>query len=95
MGRTSSCILAAVFFGVPASTPSRADPPVFPGKTWAVKPPGQLGLDADKLDRSRDFMRGRGCVVRHGYLAYTWGDVSRRADMALACKPVFVQSINP
>jgi len=28
-------------------------------------------------------------VVRHGYMVYTWGDVSRRADVASACKPVY------
>ena len=26
-------------------------------------------------------------VVRHGYLVFTWGDASRRGDVASACKP--------
>ena len=32
---------------------------------------------------------GRGCVVRHGLMAFAWGDQARRADVASACKPVF------
>jgi CubicO group peptidase (beta-lactamase class C family) len=28
-----------------------------------------------------------GCVVRNGYLVYTWGDAAKRVDIASACKP--------
>lgn len=89
MGRPCATILLAVFLTLPVALPTRADPPVYPGKTWAVRDPEQVGLDSEKLDRLGDFMGGRGCVVRHGYLVSTWGDVSRRADVASACKPVF------
>jgi CubicO group peptidase (beta-lactamase class C family) len=90
MSRAPLAILIAVLPALPAATSAGTDLPVFPGKTWAVKPPAQLGLDAAKLDRLRDLMGGRGCVVRRGHLVYSWGDVSRSADVASACKPVFV-----
>ena len=48
---------------------------VFPGKAWAKKTPAEVGLDARKLKQFSQFVGGRGCVVRHGYLVYTWGDV--------------------
>jgi CubicO group peptidase (beta-lactamase class C family) len=34
------------------------------------------------------FLAGRGCIVRHGRLVYTWGDIARRGDIASAAKPV-------
>ncbi len=85
----ASAILA---FSWQASAPavlSRAGArePVYPGKTWAHKAPGEVGLDPARLDAFRDYVRGRGCVVRHGYMVYGWGDQARRADVASACKP--------
>ena len=61
--------------------------PVYPGKAWASKTLGEARLDAARLDAMRDFIGGRGCVVRGGYMVYTWGDQSRRGDVASACKP--------
>jgi CubicO group peptidase (beta-lactamase class C family) len=66
-----------------------ADAAVFPEKTWARKPPAQAGLDAAKLKAFSQFVGGRGCVVRHGVMVYSWGDVSRRADVASAAKPFY------
>jgi hypothetical protein len=62
----------------------------FPGKTWATKTPEQAGLDAARLDRLREFVGGRGCIVRGGHLVYSWGDITRRADVASAFKPWLV-----
>ena len=75
----------------PAGTASSvaAAEAVFPGKTWATKKPAEVGLDAAKLAMLRDDVGGRGCVVRHGYLVYQWGDISRRADVASAAKPFY------
>jgi len=64
-----------------------APPPTYPGATWDLCEPAEVGLDAARLDAFRDFAGGRGCVSRHGRLAYTWGDVSERADVASAAKP--------
>jgi len=60
---------------------------VYPGKTWATKSPAEMGMDPAGLGAFSRFAGGRGCVVRHGYLVYTWGDYKRRGDVASACKP--------
>lgn len=62
---------------------------VFPGPAWDFRTPAQVGLDSAKLDSARAYIGGRGCVVRHGYMAYTWGDQGLRQDVASACKPWF------
>ena len=62
---------------------------VLPGKTWATKTPAEVGLDAGKLREFSEFVGGRGCVVRHGYLVYHWGDITRREDIASAAKPFY------
>jgi CubicO group peptidase (beta-lactamase class C family) len=65
------------------------DEPVFPGKTWVVRSPEDVKLDAAKLKVFSDAVEGRGCVVRHGYMVYTWGDQSQRGHMASATKPLY------
>ncbi len=60
---------------------------VFPGRTWEHRTPTSVGLDAAKLAAMSEYIGGRGCVVRGGTMIYTWGDPSRRGDVASACKP--------
>jgi hypothetical protein len=60
---------------------------VFPGATWERRTPEQAGLVAAQLDEVKNFVGGRGCVVRGGYLIYTWGDPAMRGDVASAAKP--------
>jgi len=62
---------------------------VYPGKEWAEKNPEEAGLDAKKLKELSDYAGGSGCVVRHGYIVYTWGEASRRKDVASAAKPLY------
>jgi len=62
---------------------------VYPGRTWAIRQPSEAGLDEQKLKEMSDYAGGFGCVVRGGYMVYTWGDVSRRKDVASAVKPVY------
>ncbi len=62
---------------------------VYPGKEWATKRPEQVGLDATKLKELGDYTGGFGCVVRNGVMVYTWGDASRRKDVASAAKPFY------
>jgi len=81
------CLLAV--FLLHRISPSAAVESVYPGKTWTAKAPAEVGMDPGKLDAFSEYVGGRGCVVRHGYMVYTWGDVSRRADVASACKPVY------
>ncbi len=63
--------------------------PVYPGKEWAIKKPNEVGLDVKKLKEIGDYAGGFGCVVRHGYMVYSWGDASRRKDVASAAKPFY------
>ncbi|MCK4294562.1 MAG: serine hydrolase [Planctomycetes bacterium] len=63
--------------------------PVYPGKKWELKKPGQMGLDGRKLKAMSDYAGGFGCVVRGGYMVYTWGDASKAKDVASAVKPVY------
>ncbi len=67
---------------------SSATAQVFPGASWEFRTPAEVGLDAPRLDAFRDYLGGRGCIVRHGYMVYTWGDQSKRRDVASAVKPV-------
>jgi CubicO group peptidase (beta-lactamase class C family) len=62
--------------------------PAYPGADWEKRAPEEVGLSADKLKALAELVGGRGCVVRHGYLAYTWGDPARTGDIASAVKPV-------
>jgi len=62
---------------------------VYPGKRWEARTPGEAGVDGRKLTELSDYAGGFGCVVRGGYMVYTWGDVSKRKDVASAVKPVY------
>ncbi|GIW79454.1 MAG: hypothetical protein KatS3mg105_1261 [Gemmatales bacterium] len=68
---------------------SRALSQEYPGKDWKRSDPEKLGLDPSALRRFSDYVGGRGCVTRHGYLVHTWGDGTRRADVASASKPFY------
>lgn len=61
---------------------------LFPGEIWQTALPADVGLDADRLDAFGHAVAGRGCIIRHGHLAYSWGDITRRGDVASASKPV-------
>ncbi len=63
--------------------------PVYPGKQWATKRPEQVGLDVKKLKELSNYTGGFGCVVRNGVMVYTWGDASKRKDVASAAKPFY------
>lgn len=66
---------------------------VYPGVTWEKRSPAEMGLDVKQLEAMRDSIGGRGCVVRHGYLVYGWGDIAKRGDVASACKPWYMHFI--
>ena len=73
-----------------AATVARSEPvpAVFPGRHWEVRQPAEVGLSVARLESLRSLVGGRGCVVRHGYLVYMWGDPSQSGDVASAVKPV-------
>lgn len=43
-----------------------------PGERWEERTPEAVGLSPPTLDALAAHVGGRGCVVRHGYLAYSW-----------------------
>jgi hypothetical protein len=63
--------------------------PVFPGETWDVKTPEEVGLDSEKLSQMESYLEGWGALIRHGYLVYSWGEISSRVDIASAAKPFY------
>ncbi len=65
-----------------------ADPPNYPGKNWERRSPEQVGLSQEKLAALAELAGGRGCVVRHGYMVFTWGDQGKSSDVASAFKPL-------
>lgn len=60
-----------------------------PGAAWASKLPAEVGMDAGKLAGFSEIVGGRGCVVRRGFMGYSWGDVAARGDIASAAKPIY------
>ncbi|MBN2593047.1 MAG: DUF4038 domain-containing protein, partial [Sedimentisphaerales bacterium] len=49
----------------------------------------QVGMDIEKLKELSDYAGGFGCIIRHGYMVYTWGDAAKRNDVASAAKPIY------
>ena len=90
--RTAGFLILALSAGLPASSVGvrGADPeqPVYPAAEWERRTPEQVGLSAEKLQALAGLAGGRGCVVRHGYLVYAWGDPAKSGDIASAVKPV-------
>src|SRR5439155_14371354 len=82
------CFLLGVLLAVIEPSLSAQVDPVFPGEHWEMRQPESLGLSKAKLEALREVVGGRGCVVRYGYMAYSWGDPARSADVASAVKPV-------
>jgi CubicO group peptidase (beta-lactamase class C family) len=62
--------------------------PVYPATEWEKRTPEQAGLSGEKLKALAALAGGQGCVVRHGYLVYTWGEPTKSGDIASAVKPV-------
>jgi len=82
---TPVLLLAAV---LPAAPAADSQAPLYPARDWEKRTPEEVGLSGEKLKALAELAGGRGCVVRDGYLVYTWGDPSRAGDIASAVKPV-------
>ncbi len=90
--RPTRSILAFTILYISLSMASAAQTrpkPRYPSANWDTRKPRQVGLDPARLVQLSDFARGSGCVVRHGYMVYTWGDATRRKDIASAVKPFY------
>ncbi len=86
-GACAAALALGAFCAMIGGAQSAAPRPVYPGANWAHKRPGEVGLDEAALAKLSEYVGGRGCVVRYGYMAYSWGDVAKRADVASAAKP--------
>src|SRR5262249_26638798 len=79
--RTAGILILALSAGRPASSGgvrgADAEQSVSPAGRWEKRTPEQVGLSAEKLKSLAGLAGGRGCVVRHGYLVYTWGDPAK------------------
>jgi CubicO group peptidase (beta-lactamase class C family) len=60
----------------------------FPSAHWSVLTPKQAGLSDEKLAEFQELVGGRGCVVRHGAMVFSWGDQEKSTDVASAFKPL-------
>jgi CubicO group peptidase (beta-lactamase class C family) len=82
-------LAAAMLAGIGPSA-AAADPPAefFPGREWRTCSPKEAGLSGEKLAALTNLVGGRGCVVRHGRLAFNWGDSAKSSDVASAFKPL-------
>jgi hypothetical protein len=74
-----AALVLALSFGTQAA--------VFPGTNWETRTPAETGLEVAQLNGIQKYLGGRGCIVRHGYLAYSWGEITKRGDVASAAKP--------
>jgi CubicO group peptidase (beta-lactamase class C family) len=70
------------------TTRATGNEPVYPGTDWERCMPERVRLSTNKLKALAKLVGGRGCVVRHGYLVYTWGDPAQSGDIASAVKPI-------
>jgi CubicO group peptidase (beta-lactamase class C family) len=76
----------AILWGIRSARGAEVE--VFPGKRWERRSPAEVRLDSAKLDALAKHVGGNGCVVRRGFLVFTWGDPAKSGDVASACKPV-------
>jgi len=60
---------------------------VWPGRTWDTRAPTEVDMDPEKLAALADYIGSRGCVVRHGYMIYSWGSQSKLDYVYSAEKP--------
>lgn len=61
----------------------------FPDKSWHPVSSADIGFDTDRLRQFSNRIGGTGCIVYKGRIAYAWGDVSKRYDVASAGKPFY------
>jgi CubicO group peptidase (beta-lactamase class C family) len=79
--------------GLAATSPIQAGrsaplEPTYPGVHWETRAPEAVGLSAARLAELQALVGGRGCVVRQGFMVFTWGDQSKSSDVASAFKPL-------
>lgn len=66
---------------------------VFPGKYWEQVTPESVGMDGQRLARLSRTLRGSGCIVRGGKMAYHWGHPELRSNVWSASKPFIAHAL--
>jgi len=61
---------------------------VFPGASWDIKTPEELGMNRASLDAFKNRVGGSGVVIKDGHLVYSWGAYTQGHDWFSASKPV-------
>jgi CubicO group peptidase (beta-lactamase class C family) len=79
-------ILTGLLILLPGPAPSGEL--VFPVPSWTTIPPETVGLDPLILQDLQDLVGGSGMIVRYGYQAWSWGDITEPQNWASASKPV-------
>ena len=67
-GNEMICSITTAFAVTSRLTCATATELAYPGRTWVIKTPVEAGLDAEKLRAFSEYVGGRGCVIRHGYM---------------------------
>jgi CubicO group peptidase (beta-lactamase class C family) len=83
-----TAVLLRTYFLRSGTAKAAENGPVYPSDDWEKRAPEEVGLSVDRLQALAQLVGGRGCVVRHGYLVFTWGDPTKSGDIASAVKPV-------
>ncbi len=84
----NGCGIAILVLGSPNEGRAGSVEIVFPGDSWEERDPEELGLDPEGLDRLAGSFRGRGVVVKDGYVVKSWGALPRRGDWFGASNPL-------
>ncbi|MFC1633539.1 serine hydrolase domain-containing protein [Planctomycetota bacterium] len=69
---------------------------IWPGPSWERATSEQVGMDANVLQKARDYALtggGSGCITRHGRLVMHWGDQTQRYDLKSSTKAIGVTAV--
>ena len=73
-----------------------AEDEIWPGASWEQSSPEQVGMDANVLQKARDYALtggGSGRITRYGRLVMQWGDQKRRYDLKSSTKAIGVTAL--
>ena len=65
----------------------------FPGPYWDQVAPESVGMDGKRLLWLAKTLRGSGCIVRSGKMAYHWGHPEVRSNVWSASKPFIAHAL--
>jgi CubicO group peptidase (beta-lactamase class C family) len=74
----------------------RPDQNVWPGEQWQTATPEEVGMDATRLARARDYAMasaGSGIIARHGAVVMRWGDPRQTYDLKSSTKAIGVTAV--